>query len=401
MKLNRDVIGLIAQYAGEKDIINLLKPYMTLEMFNSFHLIKNEKKYKKLIYGEVQSGKTAKIIEELRMANSVSFPSILVIQNSLLVLKQYVNRLTEAGIDFQVLDSKTKKIEKPVVVLMNNVYRNKKYVSLSDKPENYRVVLDESDLTIKNLTIENNIVENSYSEVHVTATPFISKYKNYFDKIEKINKTSEYFGIDKVDVKVVPCEVKNKIDVYDYKYVVNDFIKTPTGILFINHLRCIDKMVSCANIISNMFTTIPVIVMTSEKMVFINGQMKSHYMNNVSKLLDKYENHKHIIIIANRLANRGLSYTNSTYTRHLTHQLSYINCKSKNIIKSKITHFLQRCRMFGKYTDEPRLTMYLSSNCVEKFEKYREYVSNIEKQESTLMKSKSEINIEMLKSNLI
>ena len=246
MRLNEDVIGIIVRFTGDMGVVEALKGYMNPKMYESFYL----KNHKKLIYGEVQSGKTAKIIEELRLAKSIKFPSILVIQNSILVLKQYISRLKQESIQFQVIENETKKIEKPVIILMNNKYRYEKYKSLPNIPEKYKLILDESDMTINH-----KLMESASIEVHITATPFINKYKNYFDEIEHIEKPIEYKGIDRVNVREVMELGEPPFDhKYDYEGVVKDFTNTERGMLLINDMETIDKMQKCAKNLSKIFT---------------------------------------------------------------------------------------------------------------------------------------------------
>ncbi len=61
----------------------------------------------------------------------------------------------------------------------------------------------------------------------------------------------------------------------------------------------------------------------------------------LQKWLDTMNPHSHIICIANRLSNRGMNYTNSNYTRFITHQLIGIKAGTN------FTGFLQKCRIFG------------------------------------------------------
>ena len=75
----------------------------------------------------------------------------------------------------------------------------------------------------------------------------------------------------------------------------------------------------------------------------------------VSQIIDMFSAHKHIIFIANRLANRGVSFVSSDYKRHLTHQVTKFNKnKSKN---------LQSLRILGVYNDSPSLNLYLTEMC--------------------------------------
>ena len=67
-----------------------------------------------LIYGEVQGGKTRAIIEYIR--ENACRKKVLVVQNSLLVLKQYEQRLRMEGIKYQVVTSNTEGIVENLVI---------------------------------------------------------------------------------------------------------------------------------------------------------------------------------------------------------------------------------------------------------------------------------------------
>jgi len=60
---------------------------------------------------------------------------------------------------------------------------------------------------------------------------------------------------------------------------------------------------------------------------------------NIQKIIDKFSENSHVILIANRLSNRGLNYTNSGYSRFITHQVSRS--------MTNYTNFIQKCRIFG------------------------------------------------------
>ena len=172
--MNSDILGLIVQYNGEINALITLKKYIDLSLYQSFYGFK----LKKLIYGEVQSGKTQSIIYEIKRS---IMPVILIIQNSKLVQKQYEFRLREKGIDYQTINKETTTITSRVIILMNNKHQLNKYQSLN-KYIDYCILLDESDITQKHpLRI------NAKMETHITATPF-GRYKpSYFNQIQFID----------------------------------------------------------------------------------------------------------------------------------------------------------------------------------------------------------------------
>lgn len=375
MILNEDVVGRIVQYSGEMNALVALRKYMNPVLADSFNFIK----YKKLIYGEVQSGKTSKIIEELKKNINNGLQSILVIQNSLLVQQQYFTRLSESGVPFQLIENTTKSIDKPVIVLMNNKYRTKKLFEVG-VPANYCIILDESDITHKHV-----LVENACIEIHVTATPFINKYVNFFDKVEIMGRNADYCGLDSLTLREVPV-----IDgVVDKNAVIQDFLLRNNGMLLINRYVRVETMRSMALDISLNFTQIPVLLLTSDKGFYLNGVHKTIIGKNISKILDMFNEYPHLIIIANRLSTRGLSYNNSDYSRHITHQFS--RCLS-------ITGFLQKCRILGKYNDKPQLTMYLDELFIEKVKKYQKRIRDTDKIIDKYQKNEEDRRDNLLKS---
>jgi hypothetical protein len=349
-----EIVGLIAEFSGEQHLIEILGPFMNPIILNSFFPMKR----RKLIYGEVQSGKTAHIIQELTNATPL-IPMVLVIQNSLLVKKQYESRLQEKGIPFQIIDRHTKKIDKQVVVLMNNSHQMKKYTKLGG-PKTYRLLLDESDITRNH-----KLVKNALTETHITATPFHRKYYNqFFDEIHFTERNPDYFGLDKVTLREAPLNAQGKIDIQE---VAQDFLQSSMGMLLINHLSRIQDMNWRAFQLSIAFPNIPIVVMSSKKRVYLNRINTAIKEKKINKVLDRFNTNNHVIIIANRLSNRGLSYTNSDYSRHITHQLSKCSC---------ITSFLQKCRIFGIYKDHPNLIIYLDEHVIPKAQKIQKIIND-------------------------
>jgi hypothetical protein len=200
----------MCQYSGDETVIYTLKKYMNPKVYNSFY-----KNYSKLIYGHVQSGKTKSIINEIHKNTTYTeMTSILVIQNSLLILSQYIERFLENKINFQVVTGKTKQITSRVLIVMNNKHRINAYLSCENRPSKYVIILDESDQTCSN-----ELVSNAVSQIHVTATPFINKYRNYFDEISYLDKSENYYGLDRVNIH--PIKLMNNGD-EPYKNVIND-----------------------------------------------------------------------------------------------------------------------------------------------------------------------------------
>ena len=219
----------------------------------------------------------------------------------------------------------------------------------------YTILMDESDIT------QNNpLREKATSEIHVTATPF--RYKpNLFDKVQFIDKHPNYFGLDKVTLKSVPVDTS-------YLAIVRDFMAS-RGILLINSFTRIESMKTIARELSSAYPTVPVILLTNDKGVYMNRVLHRIRTTSINVLLDQFTDESHVIIVANRMATRGISFTNSARTTHITHQITKTNT---------ITGFLQKCRIFGVYSEQPNLTLYLNETFVRKVEKYKKTIKDQE-----------------------
>lgn len=330
--LNGDVLAKILLYSGEPAAVVALCKHVCPAVRNSLY-----KCSKKLIYGPIQSGKTAKILVEVQRTKLFV---VLIVQNSRWVQKQYEQRFREAGVPLQVVRASTTALTERVVVLMNNKHQLAKYMTLNP-PKTYAILLDESDLTQFH-----PLRANAASEIHVTATPF--RYKaGTFDEIEFVEKHPHYYGLDKVHLK--PFK--------DYFTVVNDFL-TSRGILLINTFTRVEEMRTVAMQLSSAYPTVPVILLTTHKGVYLNREFVRIRGSSLNRLLDRYTE-PHVIIVANRMATRGISFSNSSHTAHITHQVSKPNTP---------TGFLQKCRILGIYPNLPQLTLYIDEGFVRKIE---------------------------------
>ena len=342
--MNPDVLAKILLYSGEPAAMIALCKHICPTVRDSIY-----KCSKKLIYGEIQSGKTAKIIDEARRSK---LPVLLVIQNSQLVRQQYKLRFREAGVRHQDIRKSTTALTERVVILMNNKNQLAKYMALNP-PKVYTILLDESDLTQFH-----PLRANASVEIHVTATPF--RYRSgTFDEIEFVDKHPNYYGLDKVQLKPIPS-------VIDYLAIANEF-RASRGILLINTFTRIEQMRTVAMNLSSAHPTVPVILLTTQKGVYKNRVFARIRGNSLNRLLDLYAEESHVIIVANRMATRGISFTNSAHTTHITHQVSNPNT---------LTGFLQKCRILGVYPDRPQLTLYIDEEFVSKIEKYKRAIAN-------------------------
>ena len=354
--LPQDVLDLIAVFSGRPNVIHTLK--LTPQVYNSFY-----QKTVSLVYGQVQSGKTAMIIKLIR--NS-ALPCVLIIQNSLLVLKQYMDRFALNGISFQTVNDSY--LHENVVIIMNNSTQYQKYMSFK-RPDKFSLFMDESDLTR-----DNPLVPLATNQFHITATPF--NYLPIFDKIITIDTPANYYGIERV--QFLPKTYKKDTD---YAPILSDFTASSGGILLINEFSLVSDMNNAALALSNK-CDLHIIVLSTIKKHYFKGRSTTIRLNTIQAIIDSFP-HKHIIIIANRMANRGLSFTSSDFKRHITHQV-FGNF-------SNITSFLQRSRIFGVYNDSPTLKMYLPPN---KIQYPLSYIHNIKLSDSLLRQ-----NIDLLYYN--
>jgi len=92
-RLPMEIMDEIVLYTGDPHVANVLK-----DKISQYVLDRIEKNI--LIYGNVQGGKTAEIFNYINENSSCQ--KVLVIQNSLLVLKQYDQRLKTKNIDYQI-----------------------------------------------------------------------------------------------------------------------------------------------------------------------------------------------------------------------------------------------------------------------------------------------------------
>jgi hypothetical protein len=113
--------------------------------------------------------------------------------------------------------------------------------------------------------------------------------------------------------------------------------------------------------LSGLHTNVPVILLSNLKKVHLNGKVFRIRVSNVSKIIDRFIDHPHLIFVANRLASRTVSYVSSDFSRHLTTQITKI--------KSSVTNFVQGLRICGIYKDSPSLKIILPTGQEDKFEK--------------------------------
>jgi hypothetical protein len=308
-----EILEKIAFYACDLNVTEALKSHITKWAYYTLHPQKN------LIYGDIQSGKTGEIIKVLKKNAFKEELKVLVIQNSLLVLNQYILRLRSEGICFQVIDCNTKTIDQSVILLMNNTYRYSYFLNLYKEVPVPILILDESDQTIINCPLTGRI------EYHVTATPIYSKKQPLnFDQVIVFDPPPNYIGLNNLKV----------IYENDLNTSINSFLRTSTGIMLINKFVYIEDMKEIAKEITKNYPEIPIVLLSSEKKLYLGSVQKKLNNGSISKIIDSLNEHSHIIFIANRLSLRGLSYTSTDRSRFLTHQITKVRKNYRNFIQS-------------------------------------------------------------------
>ena len=318
----------IVLFTGDHEVLDALKNEIDYEM-----LMRGIHPDKTLLYGPVQSGKTDAIIQTLQNPRFSGLNKVLVIQNSLAVLKQYQQRLNSHGVSFHVVGPKSHKLASlptnDVLLLINNRHRYAHYLKMPCKPTDYIALMDESDMYCGG---SHHVANNARAQFYVTATPFHKAYKaeGFFNKVSKIKPTENYTGLKDV--------------VFSYKELpeaMTEFIGVSTGMMLINSITRVTRMAFLAQELTALYPNTPILVLTAKKWVYLGGVRTHIKETKISELIDRYVSHSHIIFIANRLSLRGLSYTSSDYSRHLTHQYS-------NFSKIPVTNCLQKMRLLGK-----------------------------------------------------
>lgn len=338
MQFPVEIVEQIVLYSKSFNVAYALKDYISRRVYDEID--KNI-----LIYGQIQSGKTKEIIKILKNREYKDEKKVLIIQNSLMVLKQYIERLNREGIEYQIITKNTKTINKNVAIVMNNKYRYNYFKKI--EPKKYIVILDESDQTWRNCPLK------GYKTYHVTATPYNDMQ---YDRIIMADVQKNYYGLDKIKVEVND----------DTNEIIDEFLSTSEGMMLINTDIYIKDMKSNAAYLSKIYPKVPIILLTSEKRLYINKRIKKIKEDSISNIIDKFINYKHIIFIANRMSSRGLSYVSSDYSRHLTCQITKV--------RSKITTFLQSLRILGVYNNNPTLKLYINSRDEELFNKHIDFI---------------------------
>jgi len=351
---NKDLTTEIFSYVGDIELSHHFRNNLHIN-YEKFIKFTNGTPKTTLIYGQVQSGKTKRIIQYIN--DSFIKIKILLVQNSLSMIKQYETKFINNNLEYfvvcqqninQIVDFINNKICKNIIlIVMNNSFRLSALNSIikHTKINNYLLMMDESDLYFKQIK-SSKLYNNAYECVHITATPFLKSYKNYFDKFINIVPPDNYLGINKLNIinnlEFIGIRDHNiNLDVI-YKIIANDFIQNnEESIMLINVYNTINDMERLSNYLKNKndLMNVPIVLLSSDTKLYYNNKIKHMRKSTVTETIDELINYKHIILIANRLSSRGINYTDSNYRRCLTHQILHN--------KNNKTSFLQKCRIMG------------------------------------------------------
>jgi len=349
--LPSEIIDKIVLYTGEINALETLRHAMTPIIYHAAQMTHR----KILIYGQIQSGKTQEIINITLKNKYKEYKKIIVVQNTLLVLQQYIARFKEQGLDsrVQIVDAKTQEFDKnkDIILLVHNKYRYNHFLRARTKTpiHKYVLILDEADISAKHALAQNE--EEAMHIYYVTATPKtkLLSTPEFFHKVHRIQPTEDYHGLNHIDIQFAEETPDYTVEKY-----ANQTQETRT-MLLINSIGTLSKMKTAAELWSIIYPDIPIVLVTTEKSIRIGNNIISIGKKSIQKIIDSLAHFPKIIFIANRLSTRGLSYVSSDYTRHLTHQFSNF----KNI---EITNALQKMRILGKYKDTPTLTLIVPEN---------------------------------------
>lgn len=354
--LNRDLFTYILSFMQKNEIKKLVSYFRSNVHYNYINPTIHT-----LVYGEVQSGKTRKIMDYIQMYRR-ELPKIVIIQNNLFMLNQYIKSLKHNRISYKVVMNSSCRDDynqEQVLLILNNKFRMgamAKYMNYNKYSlKSYCLILDEADQYIKKIQ-KNLIYQNAVNVLHVTATPF---YLFDFDNVVKLKPPSDYIGINNINIKetlvdkypqnLYVTRLRNRV----HSIIEEDFMKQTEGIMLITCFRFVTEMKYEALNLSSRYSDTVVIVITSKIFIYLNGAIYSTVKNtNLTKLFDKFKGH--IILIANRLSNRGFNYTNSNYTKYITHQIS--------VASNNYTSFIQKCRIFGNRPTETKPILYCIIN---------------------------------------
>lgn len=402
--MNKDLFTEICSYLDDNELHKFILHFRRL-----VHYAYLLPRYHTLLYGEVQSGKTDKIMRYIKLYAMTSV-KILIVQNNVNMLTQYAQALKSNETKFKIINSKSMNMpynnENVLIVICNKFRINAltNYIN-NYNIHNYSLILDESDQYIGRIKKESIYLKAKHI-LHVTATLFAYKCNADFEfqNIVKIKPKENYIGINDIDMITVGNPLTSNvynIGINNYKIIetnkiVDEFVKAKEGMMLINWANKIDMMRRLAYILSKNNPDVPVIIFSTEIRAYKNSEHKKIHIKNMQHVISLYDTNPHLIIIANRYSNRGFNYANKTYTRFLTHQVSFENANLKS--------FIQKCRILGNRPadyvgQKPKLyciAWKMFNNNMDNYNKYIETVKNTVTNMLSIIKNKQTAAYNML-----
>jgi hypothetical protein len=353
--------------------------------------------YNTLLYGEVQSGKTGKIMQYIQHY-PITTLKVLIIQNSLVMMSQYKNVLDRLHIPFCCISKDNAenvyRNEKVIIVIHNKFRMKALSIFMSrNKLANYSLILDESDQYYRKI-MKQKICADAKHILHVTASPFIYKKLKIFQDVVKIKPKEHYVGINTINIIEIKLLIQKNEDLIsknlkkfkETKEIVADFVSAPQGgMILINWAHQVSEMKFVGSNLSKLYSNVPIIVLTTCTQLYYNNKIVNIKVKDVQMLIEQFNMNSHIIIIANRYSTRGLNYTNKNYTRFITHQVIFEN---KNI-----ANFIQKCRILGNRPDNRRPILYCMTSNIN-------YMPNLKKNISGVLDNITEPTEELIMSKL-
>lgn len=338
-------VGLIPSFRMcIKPYINTHRPYISIHS---------------LLYGQVQSGKTKKIMDFVQQYNPRTL-KVLIVQNNVKMILQYKKALMVRNIKFLVIHAKTatKRYDgEHVLLTIHNKFRMEALMEYMRNNQtslpSHDLIIDESDQYIRSIQ-QHDVYKYAYHILHVTATPFVYERIERIDSKTIIRPPSNYVGINDLSIHEVLVNPYDSMNGLTDDILRTNFFQTSHGILLNTCYYFVNDMKSNALATSVRYPSIPVLVISTNIYGYLNGKISRIHVSDIQKLFDKFRKYSHVILFANRMSNRGINYTNTTYDRFITHQIT----KQSNKIS-----FIQKCRILGtRPASEPKPVLYCFVN---------------------------------------
>lgn len=367
-----------------------------------------------LVIGKVQSGKLEEKLEIIMMAiHSLGLPVLMLCRNATPDLKQFIKRRMEFNERQKTAGKPTLPV--PIEVLTNRhqlaelIKSNSLIIGLANPRtiqevdkcliENPKlrkrliIILDEADLVAIELRCKHTLTEQqltsvfnkSFMLVSVTATPGVILLCDQYTKLHPTVPPDDYVGFDKIEFRPVePKRIKSRSRQYDPVHdeenltrIVGDVLKKPTGTLLIvssllknDHRTIKDWLVSKYGFLGS---DLVVCEFNEDTVKVVNGkgeplpseweQLVNRKVGAIDKALQTYKDTPYIIIVAGKLAGRGISFVSLDYSRPLTHQ--YI----ADAAKCNLEYGMQAMRLLGRFQGNPRPVLYCSQGLYQDLQK--------------------------------